>query len=174
MASPFAKMQQMQELARLMRNIEEKFRCHICLDLLKHPVKLKCEHTFCRMCIETYIRVGVTDQNLGNAERQNSNCPLCQGHKNITKRSLEDDNESSPLRGKTVSFIRAVEDILDVDFKSIRNPPSSSKEASTPAKPARKPDFDFKVPTTRARATRPQSKARKKIVNDEQTDGVGK
>ena len=87
------------------------------------------------------------------------------GHKNITKRSLEDDKESSPLRNNIMKFTRSIENLLDVDFKAVRDPPVDSREASTPKPARRKPDFDFKVPTTRAKS-KPETKARKKIVND--------
>ena len=188
MASPLSKLLEVQQLAQIVRSIEDKFRCQICLDLLKHPAKLRCEHKFCRMCIEQHIRNGVADRNLGMNEAQNKNCPLCgkkctnlfptcclgylftkkhffAGHKNITKRSLEDDTESSPLRNNTMTFIRSIENILDVDLKTVRDPPVASREATTPKPTRGKPDFDFKVPTTRANS-KPESKARKKIVND--------
>lgn len=64
-----------------------------------------------------------------------------------------------------MKFIRSIENLLDVDFKAVRDPPVASREATTPKPSRRQPDFEFKVPTTRAKS-RPESKARKKIVND--------
>ena len=35
--------------------IDEEFLCSICYDVLKDPVRGKCEHVFCRKCIQTWL-----------------------------------------------------------------------------------------------------------------------
>ena len=81
------------EVAKTLNRMEEAtFQCPICADRFKHPVRLRCEHTFCKMCIERHIR---TSHNY-NEENNKSRCPICQDGP-ITKRNLQPDTELTPL-----------------------------------------------------------------------------
>jgi len=55
--------------------------CSICLDILVNPVDLKdCQHTFCKECIDEYIKKSTKD-----SRDFNVSCPKCR--KKIKKRS---------------------------------------------------------------------------------------
>ena len=123
------------KMSKILKNMEEKFRCQICLDFLKRPARLRCHHKFCRMCIEQHIRVGqqirVSNEN-NSGEFKPSSCPLC-ADENVTKRSLTDDIENSPLQRGLVLLRRELENGLNVDFEEIREPPNvSNREAPSP------------------------------------------
>lgn len=44
--------------------IEEEFKCLICIDLLVEPVTTMCGHTFCKSCLIKYLKIKL-------------NCPMC-------------------------------------------------------------------------------------------------
>lgn len=46
--------------------LEEKFRCCICLDIYTDPVSIPCGHNFCQDCIEDYWDT-----------KEKADCPLC-------------------------------------------------------------------------------------------------
>ena len=80
------------EVAKILNRMEESTcQCPICFDRMVHPVRLRCEHTFCRMCIERHIR---TSHNY--EDNNKSKCPICQDGP-ITKRNLRPDTELTPL-----------------------------------------------------------------------------
>ena len=82
------------EVAKILNRMEEAtFQCPICMDRMVHPVRLRCEHTFCRMCIERHIR---TSHNYEDNSNNKSKCPSCQDGP-ITKRNLKPDTELTPL-----------------------------------------------------------------------------
>ena len=125
------------KMSKILKNIEEKFRCQICLDFLKRPARLRCHHKFCRMCIEQHIRVGqqirVSNEN-DSGEFKPSSCPLC-ADENVTKRSLTDDTENSPLQRGLFDLMRQLENGLNVDFEEIREPPNNSNREAPSPKP---------------------------------------
>uniref|UniRef100_K1PJC7 Tripartite motif-containing protein 2 n=1 Tax=Magallana gigas TaxID=29159 RepID=K1PJC7_MAGGI len=53
----------------------EPFRCPICLERLNSPRYLPCLHTFCEVCIQTYISSSTTRDE--NDEFNVINCPVC-------------------------------------------------------------------------------------------------
>uniref|UniRef100_A0A1I7SZU0 RING-type domain-containing protein n=1 Tax=Caenorhabditis tropicalis TaxID=1561998 RepID=A0A1I7SZU0_9PELO len=57
-----------------LQDCEEK-QCTVCHDDLSHPIKLECNHVFCKSCIETWLD-------------QKSTCPMCRAE--VTK---DVDNE---------------------------------------------------------------------------------
>ena len=57
-------------------------RCPICLETMTNPVRTKCDHGFCRFCLEKWI--------LEKGKRGRVSCPSCQAE-GVTKRSLKDD-----------------------------------------------------------------------------------
>uniref|UniRef100_A0A8W8MSX5 Tripartite motif-containing protein 56 n=1 Tax=Magallana gigas TaxID=29159 RepID=A0A8W8MSX5_MAGGI len=76
---------------------QESFRCPICLERLNIPRYLPCLHTFCEVCIQTYISSTATREEKG--EFNVINCPVCrqqikEPEKNI---SSEDWAKSLPL-----------------------------------------------------------------------------
>ena len=80
------------EIAKTLKHMEEStFQCTICTDRFKHPVRLRCEHTFCRLCIENWIR---TSHNYENSNK--TYCPICNDGP-VTKRNLNPDKELSTM-----------------------------------------------------------------------------
>ena len=61
------------EVAKILNRMEEAtFQCPICMDRMVHPVRLRCEHTFCRMCIERHIRTSHNYEDNSNNKRYHS------------------------------------------------------------------------------------------------------
>lgn len=65
-------------------NVEKELECSICHELLVAPVTLMCQHTFCRLCIKSYVdkqsKPGVSDdgyQVYVPKKDKNAKCPLC-------------------------------------------------------------------------------------------------
>lgn len=106
------------EVAKILNRMEEAtFQCPICFDRMVHPVRLRCEHTFCRMCIERHIR---TSHNY-NEDNKKSKCPTCQVGP-ITKRNLRPDTELTLLMDGFQGLLDTLEDAVGVDFKAVRIP----------------------------------------------------
>ena len=122
----------------------EKFRCIICHDQWKYPVKLKCRHTFCRMCIEQHIRTKNSDFLEQSADKRKASCPLGCEKTQLTKRNLADDLESSPLQKAVLSLARILEDSLGVDLQQVRAHPSSIREAPSPSPKSKKRMLDLR------------------------------
>ena len=57
-------------------------RCPICLDTMINPVRTKCDHGFCKLCLEKWISE--------KGKRGKVICPSCQAD-GVTKRSLKED-----------------------------------------------------------------------------------
>jgi hypothetical protein len=64
--------------------IDKEFECSICQDLLVAPVTLLCQHTFCRLCIKSYVDQQLkpkTDEDgyqvYVSRKDKNAKCPLC-------------------------------------------------------------------------------------------------
>lgn len=73
---------------------EVDISCPICCDIFKNPVVLKCSHSFCESCLQTYWA-----QN-----RPRRDCPLCRNE------TLDDPVPSLTLRNLCESFIQDSED----------------------------------------------------------------
>ena len=127
-----------------------KFKCMICHDYLKRPVKLKCRHRFCRMCIENYIRnkassFGEKNGDESSRDSRKAFCPLCCEKKQLTKRNLSDDLESSPLQKAVLSLAGIVEDSFGVDdLLQVREHPASKREAPSPSPKSKKRMLDLR------------------------------
>ncbi|VVC24143.1 Zinc finger, RING-type,Zinc finger, RING/FYVE/PHD-type,Zinc finger, RING-type, conserved site [Cinara cedri] len=52
----------------LAKILDNEFTCSICLELLKKPSKLECDHMFCSNCLEDWLRC-------------NRTCPMCRSSK---------------------------------------------------------------------------------------------
>jgi len=50
----------------------EEFKCSICLDVLRKPMKLMCKHIFCHRCIYDWVSSRVCQINI-----LQPTCPLC-------------------------------------------------------------------------------------------------
>ena len=124
----------------------EKFRCIICQDQWKYPVKLKCRHTFCRMCIEQHIRTKNSDFIQESADKRKASCPLGCEKTQLTKRNLADDLESSPLQKAVLSLARILEDSLGVDLQQVQEHPSAkrAREAPSPSPKSKKKMLDLR------------------------------
>ena len=124
------------QIASICEDLGGKFKCQICLDQLKNPVKLKCRHRFCRMCIEQHIRTKTTHF-VENSPKKFSKvfCPLLCDEKNqVTKRNLVDDLESPPLQKAVTSLAKIMEISFEVtDLQQVREPPVSKREAPSPS-----------------------------------------
>ena len=121
------------QIASICEDLGGKFRCQICLDQLKHPVKLKCRHRFCRMCIEQHIRTKTSHFVEKSADKLKAFCPLLCEKNQVTKRNLVDDLELSPLQKAVSSLARITEDSFEVDLQQVQEPPASKREAPSPS-----------------------------------------
>lgn len=74
-----------------------EFICKICLQLVEHPVIIagsaKCEHAFCRACLEAYI----------HATGEDAMCPTCKSTRAMDARDIK---LASPLSYRVLSRIR--------------------------------------------------------------------
>ena len=68
-------------------------RCPICLVTMINPVRTKCDHGFCKLCLENWISE--------KGKRGKVSCPSCKAG-GVTKRSLTED----VVMGKLVLQIR--------------------------------------------------------------------
>jgi hypothetical protein len=64
--------------------IDDEFKCTVCHDLLVNPVTLLCQHTFCRLCIKSYVASHNKPQiddagypTFVSRDNKNAKCPLC-------------------------------------------------------------------------------------------------
>ena len=64
--------------------IDDQLKCSICQDLMVCPVTLLCQHSFCRLCIKSYVhshnKPGSDDdgfQRYVPRREKNAKCPLC-------------------------------------------------------------------------------------------------
>ena len=83
-----------EETARWHVQLKKAFSCTICLDFRINSVSTKCQHSFCRKCIEEWIERKGT--------RGRAKCPVCLA-KGLTKRSLEAEEE---VMGKQIALVK--------------------------------------------------------------------
>lgn len=76
---------------------QESFRCPICLERLNIPRYLPCLHTFCEVCIQTYMSSTVAQDK--ENESNVINCPVCRQQVKEPKKEIssEDWAKSLPL-----------------------------------------------------------------------------
>lgn len=74
----------MNELIDEDEDFDRQFECPVCHDLLVSPVTLMCQHTFCRLCIKSYVlqqskpQVGDDGyQTYVSRKDKNPKCPMC-------------------------------------------------------------------------------------------------
>lgn len=53
--------------------MEENLSCPICFEFFQDPVSLKCQHSFCRSCLETPTWI----------QQKQRECPVCRGRNSI-------------------------------------------------------------------------------------------
>ena len=91
--TPFKEEQMIADQQRLI--LREELKCSICFDLFKQPVSLPaCGHTFCRACIEAYLRHSPppTQQMAAGGDQTVTaflHCPLCRRPSCITRAGSE-------------------------------------------------------------------------------------
>ncbi|XP_052084274.1 E3 ubiquitin-protein ligase Midline-1-like [Mytilus californianus] len=64
-------------------NNNELLTCSICLETFKTPKCLPCLHTFCKVCIHTYIQSSVDKENIISFK-----CPVCRSLVSVGERSI--------------------------------------------------------------------------------------
>ena len=75
------------------QTLKSLVKCPICLEAMINPVRTKCDHGFCKLCLEKWI----TEK----GKRGKVGCPSCKAG-GVTKRSLTED----VVMGKLVLQIR--------------------------------------------------------------------
>ena len=65
------------------QTLKSLVKCPICLEAMINPVRTKCDHGFCKLCLENWI------SEKGKRGR-GVVCPSCQAP-GVTKRSLKED-----------------------------------------------------------------------------------
>ena len=83
-----------EETARWHVQLKKAFSCTICLDFRINSVSTKCQHSFCRKCIEGWIETKGT--------RGRAKCPVCLAG-NLTKRSL---NSQEEVMGRQIALVK--------------------------------------------------------------------
>ena len=86
--------EKVQEAARWHVQLKKSFSCTICLDFRMNSASTKCQHSFCRKCIEEWIERKGT--------RGRAKCPVCLA-KGLTKRSLEAEEK---VVGKQIALVK--------------------------------------------------------------------
>ena len=97
-------MTEVAEVKSLLASLQKTFQCSICLDLLDEPVSTKCNHQFCRECVNQLL----STKTKGKAKVR---CPLCNG--SVTKRSLNED----PVLTDIVAAVKDVCQAADDDIQ---------------------------------------------------------
>lgn len=84
----------MQEAARWHVQLKKSFSCTICLEFRMNSASTKCQHSFCRKCIEEWIERKGT--------RGRAKCPVCNAG-GLTKRSLEAEEDAM---GRQIALVK--------------------------------------------------------------------
>ncbi|MGH0175530.1 UNVERIFIED_CONTAM: hypothetical protein FKN15_077740 [Acipenser sinensis] len=63
--------------AELAESLTNEVTCPICLELYRDPVRLECEHNFCRSCISKYWLRGGEEGSAPEGQSQAFTCPQC-------------------------------------------------------------------------------------------------
>ncbi|XP_041081673.1 zinc-binding protein A33-like [Polyodon spathula] len=61
----------------LAESLTHEVTCPICLELYRDPVRLECEHNFCRSCISKYWLQGGEEGSAPDGQSQAFTCPQC-------------------------------------------------------------------------------------------------
>ena len=86
--------EKVQEAARWHVQLKKSFSCTICLDFRMNSASTKCQHSFCRKCIEDWIEK--------NGTRGRAKCPDCNAG-GLTKRSLVAEEE---VMGRQIALVK--------------------------------------------------------------------
>ena len=86
--------EKVQEAARWHVQLKKSFSCTICLDFRMNSASTKCQHSFCRKCIEDWIEK--------NGTRGRARCPDCNAG-GLTKRSLVAEGE---VMGRQIALVK--------------------------------------------------------------------
>ena len=78
----------MMEVARECQSLVAALRCPVCLEVAMSPVRTKCGHQFCRLCVHTWVEERGT--------RGKVACPACQAP-GVTKRSLQEQPDMARI-----------------------------------------------------------------------------
>lgn len=109
-------------LISAIQSLNKNFECSICLSPLTDPIITRCEHPFCRGCMNSYLKTSRTPS---------VPCPMCQ--RPVSKRSIR---ESAMLK----CLEDSIKAILDSDIKnkdsSSSSSPRPSSSSSLPSKEA--------------------------------------
>jgi len=67
------------DINRFAEEVDEEFKCAICLNVLENPVNGPCGHVFCRQCIMTWLESGPTARPIRSGSRTvyaSGTCPV--------------------------------------------------------------------------------------------------
>ncbi|RZF35598.1 hypothetical protein LSTR_LSTR005126 [Laodelphax striatellus] len=107
------------ELSSSISSLQALFDCPICLDMLKDPVRTKCGHIFCKMCIQRAMRK-LTEEP----------CPNCKTMLKRNRHNIFPDETMSIFMGLVIELISTINDELGFDITTYYLKPVSSYEAS--------------------------------------------
>ena len=97
--------EKVQEAARWHVQLKKSFSCRICLEFRMNSASTKCQHSFCRKCIEDWIEK--------NGTRGRAKCPVCNTG-GLTKRSLEAEEE---VMGRQIALVKK---FFEVEMKELK------------------------------------------------------
>eukprot|EP00055_Hartaetosiga_balthica_P012749 m.62881 g.62881 ORF g.62881 m.62881 type:complete len:809 (-) comp8046_c0_seq1:111-2537(-) len=97
----------------LVQTLSTSLECMICLEVLTTPQRTRCNHVFCKSCIQRYLKINTTE----------CKCPLCKTP--ISKRGLNSCPVLQELINQTKETIRAIrKDVEEISEDYIAMSPS--------------------------------------------------
>lgn len=134
-------------LITALQSLNKNFECSICLSPLTDPIITRCEHPFCRGCINSYLK---------SSRTPSVPCPMCQ--RPVNKRSIRES-----------AMLRCIEDsikaILGSDMKIKDSPSSSPEPSSSTGLTAREPLMLVKVTQKEG-----QGHGKRRLESDSESD----
>eukprot|EP01135_Chromosphaera_perkinsii_P002758 Nk52_evm126s226 gene=Nk52_evmTU126s226 len=91
-------------------DIEQSIQCCICMGLLRNPVGVSCNHSFCKACLD----------DLFNYSKQAPKCPLCNGQ--IRRRGVSENLELGQIADSFQKVLDAMHEDLQGFIASQKEP----------------------------------------------------
>ena len=97
--------------------------CSICLETLKDPRTLPCFHSYCKTCLEKFVK-NQRDKSIGGRQAKKFNCPTCR-----SKFTLNPGQEVADMT--TNNFVCNMLDVMTVQDYRVKGVPCSHCQGSS-------------------------------------------